>query len=418
MPLKFETRNGYVALIYKSSFSCNWIWEKFDLQFEYNYSQKAKEGGAKHLKEIKIKHIFFFQPEDVICLEADEDTAPFVLATVEGDFYRVLGRKLNIECDILLSRELNLFATGYERRTSIFKQLSRLLPDAHEEIVIGGKAPGSIPTDVFLELVDAFPNTSELKRIGDQMVAARIKEYVELKGDYESDYEKYVRRRYANQFKRNTLNTSLSAKLQLDSMKEALKELSDLLSQKVPEQTPEDIWQRKIIGILPIIFPQYIHIFPKVEIADVISGASKREIDYLLVDASGNVDVLEIKKAFQKNNLIMKTKYRDNYIPARELSGGAAQLEKYIYYLLNWGQRGEQKLTAQLHKQGLSPDLELRFLTPKGILLLGNCDLNQEEQRDFDIIRRQYNKVVDIITYNDLVGRLERMIESLEARIE
>lgn len=44
---------------------------------------------------------------------------------------------------------------------------------------------------------------------------------------------------------------------------------------------------------------------------------------------------------------------------------------------------------------------------------MGHCELNEEERRDFDLIRRQYSRVTDIITYDDLLDRLDRMIQSV-----
>lgn len=35
----------------------------------------------------------------------------------------------------------------------------------------------------------------------------------------------------------------------------------------------------------------------------------------------------------------METQYRNNYIPARELSGGILQIQKYIYYIHHLGKK-------------------------------------------------------------------------------
>ena len=115
----------------------------------------------------------------------------------------------------------------------------------------------------------------------------------------------------------------------------------------------------------------------------------------------------------KKNSLIRKQYYRGNYIPAKELTGGIMQIEKYIYYLLNWGQDGEKELTARYFDR-LTKGLTLRFLSPKGLLLMGNCTFDYKEQQDFDLIRRTYSRIVDIITYNDFIHRLERVMDSLD----
>lgn len=108
----------------------------------------------------------------------------------------------------------------------------------------------------------------------------------------------------------------------------------------------------------------------------------------------------------------MAGKYRDNYVPARELRGGVFQIEKYIHLLLNWGNAGEKTLTEKYHDK-LPDGVKIRFLSPRGLLIMGHCELNEEERRDFDLIRRQYSRVTDIITYDDLLDRLDRMIQSV-----
>ena len=51
----------------------------------------------------------------------------------------------------------------------------------------------------------------------------------------------------------------------------------------------------------------------------------------MLVDANGNIDVIEIKKPF-KARLVADTTYRDNHVPQRELAGTVAQIEKYLLH--------------------------------------------------------------------------------------
>ena len=63
-------------------------------------------------------------------------------------------------------------------------------------------------------------------------------------------------------------------------------------------------------------------------------------------------------------------------------------------------------------------DLNIRFLNPRGLLLIGGCELDEDEQRDFDLIRHQYAHVADVITYNDLLQRLDRMLAAVGAETQ
>lgn len=118
----------------------------------------------------------------------------------------------------------------------------------------------------------------------------------------------------------------------------------------------------------------------------------------------------------------MKTKYRDNWIPARELSGGIIQLQKYIYYIDHLGSEKTEEVTQKIKEKiledgnmQLNSNFKLQFNNPRALLLIGYTNsqdaFTESEKRDFEVIRRQYNNIIDIITYNDLLDRLERTIE-------
>jgi len=58
-----------------------------------------------------------------------------------------------------------------------------------------------------------------------------------------------------------------------------------------------------------------------------------------LVDASGNVDVIEIKKPMGKP-IMLPARYRDHHLPMRDLVGAMGQVTHYLRYLNRWGLRG------------------------------------------------------------------------------
>lgn len=91
--------------------------------------------------------------------------------------------------------------------------------------------------------------------------------------------------------------------------------------------------------------------------------------------------------------------YRDNYIPLRKLSGTVMQIEKYIYYLNRWSEEGEKTLTAK-YKNELPEGFEIKITNPSGIIILSReLNLTTEQKRDFEVIKRKYKNIVDIITY-------------------
>ncbi len=61
--------------------------------------------------------------------------------------------------------------------------------------------------------------------------------------------------------------------------------------------------------------------------------------------------------------------------------------------------------------------MQLRSTSPKGLVIMGR-DPEGDALRDFDLIRRQYADVVDVITYDDLIARFRRIVESARDRVD
>ena len=59
-----------------------------------------------------------------------------------------------------------------------------------------------------------------------------------------------------------------------------------------------------------------------------------------------------------------------------------------------------------------------QVLNPQGILLLGRSkDFNQQQKRDFELIKRQYKNIADIMTYDDLACRIRNIVLALKERL-
>src|SRR5690625_3601195 len=124
----------------------------------------------------------------------------------------------------------------------------------------------------------------------------------------------------------------------------------------------EDQWQDEILEIILLLYPQYIHSFKTVHVK--INKRKRRFLDFMLVDTNGHVDVIEIKKPFD-NALMTSSQYRNNYTPHKTLIGTIMQLEKYLFHLNRYGERGEMNLTRQ-YKNELPKDLTIKIVNPKG----------------------------------------------------
>ncbi len=275
-----------------------------------------------------------------------------------------------------------------------------------ERIVIGGPEPDAIPTQEYERLISQFPTPHELRRYVQARVGTVVRQYTEPAVDAEALLNAYVDRRTT------ATAPDLEApfrKFDVAKYASALQRLQAMLANEAG--TSEAQWQLEIVEIILLLHPRYIKAFTEVRLWDA-DAATWRGIDILLVDASGNVDVIEIKKPMGKP-IMLPARYRDHHLPMRDLIGAMGQVTHYLRHLNRWGPAGENYLT-----QLLGPDLpagfKIRITNPSGIVIMGRSNtLSDVQRREFEVLRRDSKGVVDIVTYDDLVARLQAVLDQL-----
>ena len=85
-------------------------------------------------------------------------------------------------------------------------------------------------------------------------------------------------------------------------------------------------------------------------------------------------------------------------------------MEKYILYLQKGGYALEKKLNAKYSAQ-LPGEIKIRVVNPKGLLILGRRDFDAQANVDFEVIRRKYANIVDILTYDDMLSYFKNILE-------
>jgi len=380
--------------------------------------------------EVTLSRAFTFTESDLISGPAEtedeeigEPVFRFRFATRRGGYFRIAGRKLAISNDVLIADqgitlERKLFVA--ERNIGIFRRIAKVKQD-DAEIVIGGDREDSIPIEVFRELLDRFPNSGELDRYASARVETIIGEFFDGMKSARDNYEVYLSKR-----KSSVSDKPLEQEQLLQAEIDKFAYLRDTISAWLEnaDAYSERDWQRMIMKVILLIFPKYIAVLQNVGVADFYSSPNrtkKRYIDLCLVDASGNIDVIEIKKPFD-NVILSKTLYRDNSLPARELSGSIMQAEKYLFHLSKWGVAGERDLSKRYGAR-LPSAMPIRITNPKAIIILGRDRLPGSQQAlsesqvlDLEVIKRKYANMMDILTYDDLLRRLNNIIASLSQR--
>jgi len=280
---------------------------------------------------VTIYRIFSFNKEELVEDSLDDNTRTFVLGVLDGNFYKIDRDILGLKYDLFLANEMKICAKTFvaPRNISVFGKIDDLID---EPIVVGGDddADVSIPISDFNALLKNFPNTSELTYYANARITRTLKDYFESMSDAQQIFEKYL------QNKQTILAESRDHNLNEYEYKKFEYVRDELLGMlKYPDAYDETAWQKLIIKFLLLIFPKYVAVLENLHVKDFYSSPDKtknRFIDLTLVDASGTIDIIEIKKPFN-NCLLSKTKYRDNYTPRTELSGSVMQVEKYLFHL-------------------------------------------------------------------------------------
>lgn len=361
---------------------------------------------------VSVKHTFWVT-KDLLCedIEDDDDweeTLRFYIGAV-GEAYTQLDSKVfSTDHCFYFGNEISLkpeMFTAY-RNISILRKIDEVI---ERDFYIGGdwEIHNGISKETFDELLAKFPKTAELDKYAHKRIASIIKDYFPECDKYEAIYEKLVESKNSRYTSSVPAISKYNVQIELEQFTVAYQELMDMLNRY--EAIDEKQWQEKIQNILQLLYPKYICCAREIKF---YGGKKDKQPDFLLVDANGFVDILEIKKA----DVRMLTQYRNNYVVTREISGAIQQIEKYVF-CLNSSDKAKECVSKKLTKF-LPERVEVKIVNPQGILLAGRSnEFTNEQQKDFELIKRQYKHVADIMTYDDLVQRLENIIVSLKKRV-
>lgn len=369
----------------------------------------------QHDGKATLRRTFTFIPSNLVAQPtpaADEDAGErvFLLGVLDSGYYRVSKEILDIKYDLLLDSAMAFKPQTFiaERDISVFRRIDELID---EPIIVGGTAEGAIPLDDFEHLLKTFPTSTELTHYARTRVARALKDYFGTMSDAEHQLNQHLNRKKKPPV---ASRESIVASFELQKFQYVHSELKSML--KDVDGYSEKNWQSKILDLLLLVFPKYIAVLENVHVKDFYTHAPKctdRYIDLMLVDANGCIDIIEVKKPFS-NALVSSSTYRDSHTPKKELSGSLMQAEKYLFHLNKWGHAGEQQIYNK-HKDELPSGIELKIANPKAMILIGrDNDFVGQQRFDFEIIRRKYANMLDIMTYDDLLRRVGNIIEMMK----
>lgn len=403
MSIKVFTHKNKILLEYIPRDDNGWLFDRF-----YN-----EETSYKLIKIFEVFDTDFCSEEPFL---PSNECYYFVIGELNDDgYYHVFKHILNTKYDILFSSKCvitnNYFGIQYS--LNILKQLEELIQN---QVIITDEENVNnkfIPIAEFESLIAQFPTRTEQIYYTESKITNLLSEYVESTLDGQTRFDNYVKKRNKRLVK-NINNLKSINRYEIQKYEFILSELKNMLAHS--ELYDENDWQDKILEIVLLLFPKYILYIKEFKISDLTRRSSEKRIDIALFDANGNIDIIEIKKP-NAGKIITENLYRENHIPARTLSGSIMQTEKYLYLLNLLGKKGEDSLNTKYKNRLQQYNIEIRINNPRGIVIAGNAsDFNDNQKLDFDIIRRKYMRIVDIITYDDLINRLENILNSLKKK--
>jgi Shedu protein SduA, C-terminal len=183
---------------------------------------------------------------------------------------------------------------------------------------------------------------------------------------------------------------------------DSLKRLAAEFKAELNNQHPESWWQNYVQARILLMQQGYIR---PVEKMNVAIGNTKYP-DFALVTHDNYLDILEIKRP--GTTILKEDRSRGNYHWDTEISRAIIQVENYLEHIAN--QAAEVRSFVKDNYA-----LELKVVRPRGFILAGNsAEFSSQKQRDDFRLLSHGLKNVTVITYDELLVRLENHIRVLE----
>ena len=355
-----------------------------------------------------IKGTFWVNKTNIVEINQDDESICFTIAKTKENYYLLDREVFGIKHNISIEKKLNISDKWFitYSKTSVIKKIDELLQDDLCIVADENGEGNYLPSRAFLELIEVFPNSYEVKKYVSSRISYLLSTYVEGVWKNKESYERYLEKKEANLPLSSFPNIKLMG---YEMYKKAYDELELMLKNSMSYSEKE--WQRRIYEIICVLYPKYIARFREIEVGT--DGRHMKTPDFMLVDSAGFVDILEIKKP-DGIKVVSTTEYRNNYVASRDLEGAIVQIEKYIYILNHEGEARVKKIQDKVRNH-LPSNFRLKVVNPQGILLLGRSNnLTDEQLFDFEIIKRQHKNIVDIMTYDDLLKRFRNILNQIK----
>ena len=409
--IEIVNKNSKLIAIYTPDSGVNWLFEKLNNNEEYYLKNTYKLTKDKILESYEIDMDF-----------NEEESIAFQIGIEEENFFKLDKDVFNININIFIDKNIKItpkFFTA-NKNISILSKLEKIIKESiyivlDENYEENHENTNQIPISAYKTLLTTFPNNTELIKYSHMRIATALNEYFNDIDTFKVKYEQYLNNKTLPSNNIKFVNSVTP--LKLDILLKSHKELTNML--KEYKSYNEKNWQTKIKDILCVLFPKYLYALREVDFGE-INGYNKHP-DFTLIDSNGYIDIMEIKKPddFQ---IMRNCTNRNNNVPQKIFTDVIIQTTKYINALNQNHAKSKTNIIKKLKESEPTVDITVDNISinnPKGIILIGRSDkLTKEQRYDFELIKRQYKDITEIMTYDDLLKRLDNLIKKLKFDIE
>lgn len=395
-------------------------------------------------QEFKIYKTFSFSKKDLISKDEDSPIGyeyKFVFGEKVQNYFKIDKEKISATFDLYIDASLSIDQswfvtssskrsryqdkTGEEKSSSIYGNILYAFKNfyKHDKLFIDIDSDSNFEDDglhitqsTYKDFVKIFPTATNVKYQTLSIFTKLLKSELDVV-NYEEIYGRYKSREISVRNKEDIKTEEIckQEKVKFIYAKDQL--LKSLERSAVGEFIHEDEFSKLIAQIFCFLNPKYVKIQTKLNISDYTGARANCQADLSLIDCEGNIDLIEVKSPQAYPNLFRKRPYRNHYVPSGELSGAINQLEQYLKCLTKMTtEEISNKNPALQNEMG---EIKLKAVHPKGYIIFGrdsasfNGDNVNQKRLDFELIKNTYKDVVDIITFDELIKRFERIISFL-----
>lgn len=395
-------------------------------------------------QEFKIYKTFSFSKKD---LKSKDEDSPigyeykFVFGEKVQNYFKIDKEKISATFDLYIDASLSIDQswfvtssskrsryqdkTGEEKSSSIYGNILYAFKNfyKHDKLFIDIDSDSNFEDDglhitqsTYKDFVKIFPTATNVKYQTLSIFTNLLKSELDVV-NYEEIYGRYKSREISVRNKEDIKTEEICKQEKVKYIYAKDQLLKSLERSAAGEFIHEDEFSKLIAQIFCFLNPKYVKIQTKLNISDYTGARANCQADLSLIDCEGNIDLIEVKSPQAYPNLFRKRPYRNHYVPSGELSGAINQLEQYLKCLTKMTtEEISNKNPALQNEMG---EIKLKAVHPKGYIIFGrdsasfNGDNVNQKRLDFELIKNTYKDVVDIITFDDLVQRFDRIISFL-----